>query len=52
MKIFTCIVCISLFIIGNYVNCDEEDLYDILGVRRSSNSIEIKKAYKKLARLW
>ena len=46
----TPIFVIILLLMHNGVT--EEDLYKILGVRKSASSQEIKKAYKKLAKEW
>ena len=49
VKIEFLLVCLGLIItVGHF----EEDLYKVLGVRKSANVKEIKKAYKQLAKEW
>ena len=43
--------CFVIFSV-THIAFPEEDPYSILGVKRTASNIEIKRAYKKLARLW
>ncbi|XP_062581123.1 dnaJ homolog subfamily C member 16-like [Saccostrea cucullata] len=48
MKCHSAVFCLLFF-----VECiADEDLYDVLGIRRSASTKEIKQAYKNLAREW
>lgn len=45
------IVVLVLFVIFGLIVCDDE-FYSTLGVSRTANSDEIRKAYRRLAREW
>ena len=48
-----CVILVILAISALMSLCStEEDLYGILGVRKTASDAEIKKAYKKMAREW
>ena len=49
VKIEFLLVCLGLLISAGHF---EEDLYKVLGVRKSASVKEIKKAYKQLAKEW
>ena len=49
MKILLVGMCLMQLINVGY---PEEDLYKVLGVKKSATSKEIKKAYKQLAKEW
>ena len=49
VKIEFILVCFGLLISAGHF---EEDLYKVLGVRKSASVKEIKKAYKQLAKEW